>query len=317
MVELADGDLEVVMRRDSAIPSISTEYVQQESKWAWLGAVFMLVYLSTPAPAAQVRVMQGQMVRLKLHNVLTTENVVKGDPIDFDVAEDVVVATHVVIQKGAPARGKVVAVKGAGKRNAKDASVTFLFVSVRSVDSQDIPLRARPDKLKKAESKGNEIEANDPLPGYAQRVIGAEKGKDYAAYVESSATVNVPDTSVAAPPIVSVAPAQSPQANPQMGAQPASAGGLMPAVAPPSAGASIASTPPAAEEQAVVDFNSNPAGADILIDGNLVGNTPSTLHVDAGRHVIQLRIGGYSSWTRTMMVEPGSYPSIRATLEKQ
>jgi hypothetical protein len=72
-----------------------------------------------------------------------------------------------------------------------------------------------------------------------------------------------------------------------------------------------------AEEPAVVDFNSNPPGADILIDGSLVGNTPSTLRVDAGRHVIQLRIGGYLAWTRNLRVEPGSFPSIRATLEKQ
>src|SRR5208282_1735787 len=189
-----------VMRRDRAIPNISTEYLRN-GKWAWLGTVFMLVYLSTPAPAAQVRVIQGQMVRLKLHNVLTTENVVKGDPIDFDVAEDVVVATHMVIQKGAPARGKVVDVKGAGKKRAKDATVTFLFVTVRSVDSQDIPLRARPDKHKKAESKENEIEANDPLPGYAERVIGAEKGKEYAAYVDTTATVNVSDAPAVAPPL--------------------------------------------------------------------------------------------------------------------
>jgi hypothetical protein len=259
----------------------------------------MLVYLSTPAPAAQVRVVQGQMVRLKLHNVLTTENVVKGDSLDFDVAEDVVVATHVVIQKGAPARGRVVNVKGAGKKNAKDASVTFQFMSVRSVDSQDIPLRARPDKHKKAESKENETEANDPLPGYTDRVIGAEKGKEYAAYVDVSATVNVPDTPVVAPPITPVAPAAQPPSSPQPAPTPAPANPLMP------------------EEPASVDFNSNPPGADILIDGNLVGNTPSTLHVDAGRHVIQLRIGGYRSWTRTMVVEPGSSPSIRATLEKQ
>ena len=292
------------MRRDRAIPNISTEYIQRDGKWAWLGTVFMLVYLSTPAPASQVRVIQGQMVRLKLHNVMTTENVVKGDPIDFDVAEDVVVATHMVIQKGAPARGKVVGVKGAGKRNAKDASVSFQFVSVRSVDSQDIPLRARPDKHKKAESKENEVEANDPLPGYAQRVIGAEKGKEYAAYVDVSATVNVPDTQVVAPPIT---PVPSTPANPQGPTPPASTGGLTPAPA----------NPLMPEEPASVDFNSNPPGADILIDGNVVGNTPSTLHVDAGRHVIQLRIGGYRSWTRTMVVEPGSSPSIRATLEKQ
>jgi hypothetical protein len=268
-----------------------------------MGTVFMLVYLSTPAPASQVRVMQGQMVRLKLHNVLTTENVVKGDPIDFDVAEDVVVATHMVIQKGAPARGKVVDVKGAGKKRAKDATVTFLFVTVRSVDSQDIPLRARPDKHKKAESKENEIEANDPLPGYAERVIGAEKGKEYAAYVDSTATVNVPDTPVVAPPLAPVSTT----------AQPPSSPSPAPMSVPTSAAANL-SIP---EEPALVDFNSNPPGADILIDGNLVGNTPSTLHLDAGRHLVQLRMGGYRSWTRTMRVEPGSSPFIRATLEKE
>ena len=152
------------MRRGRVIPNISTEYFQRDGKWTWMGTVFMLIYLSTPAPASQVRVVQGQMVRLKLHNVLTTENVVKGDSLDFDVAEDVVVATHVVIQKGAPARGRVVNVKGAGKKNAKDASVTFQFMSVRSVDSQDIPLRARPDRHKKAESKENEIEAMTHFP---------------------------------------------------------------------------------------------------------------------------------------------------------
>jgi hypothetical protein len=71
------------------------------------------------------------------------------------------------------------------------------------------------------------------------------------------------------------------------------------------------------EEPAIVDFKSEPPGADILIDDKVVGNTPSTLPVAPGRHLIQLRIGGYNSWTRTMVVEPGSYPSIRATLEKQ
>lgn len=305
------------MRRDSAIPNISTEYFQCDVKWTLLGTVFMLVLLSTPAPATQVRVVQGQMVRVKLHNVLTTENAVKGDSLDFDVAEDVVVATHVVIQKGAPARGRVVAVKGAGKRNAKDAAVIFQFVSVRSVDSQDIPLRYRPDKHKKAETKENEVEANDPLPGYAQRVIGAEKGKDYAAYIDVSATVNVPDTAVAAPPITPVSLAPQTPANTQVATQTASTSVSAPVVSSPPSAVSPATAPAAQEEPALVDFNSNPPGADILIDGALVGNTPVRLSVAAGRHVIQLRIGGYSSWMRTMIVGPGSYPSIRATLDKQ
>jgi hypothetical protein len=277
----------------------------------------MLVCLSIPAPAAQVPVRQGVPIQLKLRNVLTTENVVKGQAIEFDVAEDVVVAGRVVIVKGDPAQGRVVAVRGAGKKNAKDAAVIFRFDSVRSVDSQNVMLRVRADKPKKAESKGNEIEANEPLPGYAERVIGAEKGTIYTAYVDAPVVVRVSDTPVVPPPIATVAPAQPAQANPPGFAQSTSGGGQITTTAAPSAPGSTVATPGAPQEPATVDFNSNPPGADILIDGVLVGNTPSTQHVNPGRHVIQLRIGGYSSWTRTMMVEPGSYPSIRATLEKQ
>jgi hypothetical protein len=277
----------------------------------------MLVYLSTLTLATQVTVVQGQAVKLKLMNVLTTENVMKGDPIDFEVAEDVVVATHVVIHKGDPARGKVVNVKGAGKRNAKDASVTFQFVSVRSVDSHEIPLRKIPDKRKKSESKENEIEANEPLPGYAERRVGAEKGMEYTAYVDVTTVVSVPDTPVTLPPITPVVAVPPQQTNPQAGTQPTSTVGLMPAPAAVPTAGPTASTPPATEEPAMVDFDSNPPGADILIDGALVGNAPVKLSVAPGRHLIQLRIGGYNTWTRQMRVEPGSYPSIRATLEKQ
>ena len=288
------------MRRDNAILRILSEHLRQGRRWIGPGLVFIFICFSAPAAASQVRVVQGQIVRLRLHNVLTTDNVVKGDSIDFDVAEDVVVATHVVIHKGDPARGKVVAVKGAGKRNVKDASVTFQFVSVRSVDSQEIQLRKTPEKPKRADSKENEIEANDALPGYAQRVIGADKGKEFVAYVDVSATVNAPD----APP---------PGAAGGNISTTATGGGsstTTTAVSPPSA-------LPASEEQATIDFNSNPPGADILIDGVLVGNTPTVLQVNPGHRRIQLRIGGYNSWARTMVVEPGSYPSIRATLEKQ
>ena len=304
------------MRRESAIPNISVAQVWRESKWVWLGTVFMLVYLSTPAPGSQVTVGQGQAVKLKLMNVLTTENVMKGDPIDFEVAEDVVVATHVVIHKGDPARGKVVNVKGAGKRNAKDASVTFEFETVRSVDNQPIKLRKIPDKRKKSESKENEVEANEPLLGYAERRVGAEKGKEYIAYVDVTAVVSVPDTPVTLPPITAGVAAPALPGNPQAATQPTSTAGLgpTPAAVPPAAPA--VSTPPVSEEPAEVDFNSDPPGADILIDNNLVGNTPIKLPVPAGRHLIQLRIGGYNIWTRQMRVEPGSYPAIRATLEK-
>lgn len=69
------------------------------------------------------------------------------------------------------------------------------------------------------------------------------------------------------------------------------------------------------QELASIDFASDPTGADILIDGSFVGNTPSTLRIPAGRHIITLRLSGYRTWTQPMEVEPGSQATIRKTLE--
>jgi len=266
----------------------------------------VLIAAAVPALGAQVRVPQGQMVRVKVHSVITTENVEKDDSIDFDVADDVMVGNHVVIAKGSPARGKVLRVKGAGKKKAKDASVTFRFMSVRAVDNTDIPLRVRPTKGKKSESKENEVEVNSPIPGLTERMVGADRGREFACYTDSDVIVNAPETPAAA-------------AAPSTGAQPAA---QMPqtgpaAAPPPTAPSSTLSGLGPGTEPASVDFSSDPTGADILIDGSFVGNTPSTLRVAPGRHVIELRLGGYRSWTRTMTVEPSSHPTIRASLDKE
>jgi hypothetical protein len=69
------------------------------------------------------------------------------------------------------------------------------------------------------------------------------------------------------------------------------------------------------QERASIDFATDPTGADIVIDGNFVGTTPSTLRVTAGRHVVELRMSGYRTWAQTMEVEPGSHATIRKTLE--
>ncbi|MBZ5564349.1 MAG: PEGA domain-containing protein [Acidobacteriia bacterium] len=252
----------------------------------------------SPAGAAQVRVREGQRVRLKLRNVLTTENVQKDDWIDFDVVDDVVVLNRLVVARGSTAKGKIVKVKGAGKRKAKDASVTFEFVSVRAVDNQEIPIRAVLTKSKKRESM--EVEEDSPIPGYTERVVGAEKGKEYSAFVDATIMVNAPDTT----PAMVGAPAPITPA--QTAPQPAAA------TAPVRASALTLAPEPAA-----VEFSSTPTGADILIDGNFVGNTPSTLRVTPGRHTVEVRLSGYHAWTRTMVVDPDSHPTVRATLVRE
>lgn len=266
-----------------------------------------LVVAAVPLAAAQVRVPDGTLVALKLHYNLTTENVLKGDRVDFDVAENVVVDGHVVIPRGAVAWGKVIKVKGAGKKNAKDAFVTFAFSGVRSVDSQTIDLRLLPYKSKKHDSSDEEVVEASPIPGLRERMIGAPQGKEYAAYTDGEILVNVPERAPAPSAPAAPAAGEAAGANPAAPAKPEATKAAAPAVSP-----ALLLAP----EPAAVDFRSNPSAADIVIDGNFVGSTPSTLRLAPGEHKIEIRMTGYSSWERQMKVASGSHPSIEARLQK-
>ncbi len=79
----------------------------------------------------------------------------------------------------------------------------------------------------------------------------------------------------------------------------------------------------AANEVTSADFampslkvSSDPSGADIEIDGNFVGNTPSTLNVASGQHNISVKKSGFKPWERKMLVSGGQV-NVNATLEAQ
>src|SRR5215470_4672311 len=65
-----------------------------------------------------------------------------------------------------------------------------------------------------------------------------------------------------------------------------------------------------------VNVSSNPTGADVLLDGNFVGNAPATLKISGGRHTITVKMSGQKDWSREITVEPGSEVQLSATLEK-
>ncbi len=61
---------------------------------------------------------------------------------------------------------------------------------------------------------------------------------------------------------------------------------------------------------------STPDGADIEIDGNFMGNTPSALQLQPGDHLIAVKKVGYKTWERKMRVAGGDV-SIKAELDKE
>ncbi len=68
---------------------------------------------------------------------------------------------------------------------------------------------------------------------------------------------------------------------------------------------------------AVVSVTSDPAGADIYVDGSFVGNTPSTLHLSAGEHAIKIESAGKKSWERQLEVLKDSKVTLSAALLPQ
>jgi hypothetical protein len=55
-----------------------------------------------------------------------------------------------------------------------------------------------------------------------------------------------------------------------------------------------------------VSVGSSPAGADILVDDEFTGNTPSTINVPAGKHTVTVRKPGFQDWIRSMNFYGGS-----------
>jgi len=64
-----------------------------------------------------------------------------------------------------------------------------------------------------------------------------------------------------------------------------------------------------------ISVSSTPPNADIEVDGNFVGNTPSVIEVTPGEHSVVVKKAGYKTWERKLKVTGGSV-NVAAELEK-
>ena len=58
--------------------------------------------------------------------------------------------------------------------------------------------------------------------------------------------------------------------------------------------------------RSAVSVSSSPTGADIFVDDEFAGNTPSTLNISGGKHVVTVRKSGYQEWVRNVNLYGGS-----------
>lgn len=68
--------------------------------------------------------------------------------------------------------------------------------------------------------------------------------------------------------------------------------------------------------QASVTIDSTSLGADIEVDGAFVGNTPSTVPLAPGNHLIVVKKKGFDDWSKTITVNGGTI-HLSAELEKE
>jgi len=65
-----------------------------------------------------------------------------------------------------------------------------------------------------------------------------------------------------------------------------------------------------------VRIASDPAGADVFLDGSFVSSTPAVLRLQAGTYKVAVKISGYADWEREVKVLPGAEVNLTAKLSK-
>jgi hypothetical protein len=218
----------------------------------------------------------GTPIKLRLSQTVSSADAHVNDLVEFEVLEDVMVGDVVVIPKGAAALGTVTEAVPK-RRMARGGKLEIVMDSVRLSDGQKAPLRA----VKEAKGGGH---AGGMTVGIVATAIvfwpaaplfllmhGKDitfpKGTDVPTFVNGDMKLD---------------PAKFQQAQ----------GG---------------STQPVAISAASnLAISSTPVGADIYLDQNFVGNTPSTVSVPSGKHSVSVRKAGFQDWVREMNLSGGA-----------
>jgi hypothetical protein len=256
----------------------------------------------------------GTAVTLRLGRSLSSADAHAGDRVDFEVAEEISVNRIVVILKDSPASGTVIAAHKK-RRMGRAGKLDVTIDSVQLADGEKATLRAV------KESQGGShtgimaggMVATSLIVWPAAPVfllmhgkdVTIPKGTEVTAYISGDRRLDLAKFQPA--PLVPATP-------------PVPAAAPVPASSPaPTPNAGPTDTPPVSPDQAAgaqLEVSSTPDGADIEIDGNFVGSTPSTVGIAAGPHQLSVKKAGFKPWERKITVSSG-HIKIDATLESQ
>jgi hypothetical protein len=276
----------------------------------------------------------GTAVTLRLDRSLSSADAQAGDKVEFEVAEEVSVNRIVVIPKDSPASGTVVEAHKK-RRMGRAGKLDVTIDSVQLVDGEKVTLRAVKESQggSHAGLMAGGMVATSLIVWPAAPVfllmhgkdVTIAKGTEVTAYISGDVKLDpVKFQPAGLVPAATPNPATPESASPGSAASdsaaPSSATQAVPAASPAaSPNAAPSDTTAVSQDQgtaAELEVSSTPDGADIEIDGNFVGNTPSTMGVAAGPHQVSVKKAGFKPWERKITVSSG-HIKVDATLESQ
>src|SRR6266446_935011 len=243
----------------------------------------------TPRPPLAFGLSEDTPVRLKLTRTMSSKDATLDEKVDFEVLEDVKVGDVVVVQHGGMAIATVTEAQHK-RRMGRAGKLNINIDYVQLVSGDKVPLRAV-----KGGSGGNHTGAMTgaivatsivffPAAPFFLFMHGKDitipKGTEITAYIAGDTPLD---------------PAK-----------------FQPAVAASGQG-SVSSV---ATSSAKLQLESNPSGADIDVDGNFVGSTPSDIQISEGEHIVSVKKAGFTNWERKVKVSAGSNVHLSAELEK-
>jgi hypothetical protein len=216
----------------------------------------------------------GTPLKLRMGQTVSSADAHVGDSVALEVLEEVRVGNVVVIPKSGIAMGTVTAAqskRNMGRGGKLDINIDYVKLS----DGEKAALRAVKD------GKGG---------GHTGAMTGAMVATSLVFFPAAPLFLFMKGKDITIPKGTEVTAFVSGDMPLDMAKFQAPAG-----VAPTSA----------ASGATELNLSSTPAEAEISIDGNFVGNTPSSVSVATGDHMISIRMEGYEPWDRTIHTSAG------------
>src|SRR6202166_426089 len=232
---------------------------------------------------------EGTPVRLRINRTISSADARPGDTVDFEVLDDISVNGTLVVSKGGLAFATVTEAQ-AKRRMARGGKLDINIDYVKLVSGDKAALRAVKDVNGGGHTGGmvggmvaTSLIFFPAAPFFLLmhgKDISIPKGTEITAYVNGDVNLDLAKFQPSTPAQIVTASAN------------------------------------ARSMSAKLQLESDPSGADIEVDGNFVGNTPSEVRVADGEHTISVKKSGFKDWQRKLKVSDGSSVHLNAELEK-